>query len=411
MHYYREFMMNPYGAEPAADNHGFSQLPVIRIIYAGKGMVAIFFVLSGFVLTYSPLKKITSISERHQDQGDAIESQEFPVTRVSTSPTRAADELITGLCSSILRRGIRLFAPMLVIAWMSCLVTWYYPTFFPGNWRESDPTFLQHVWRFVGITLPVFNPFQWGIYHPLSFNQCWTLPVEYRGSMVVFLMCMATARLRTRARKVIVLGSAFWALYLQHGDVFAFLCGMFLAELRFCPLSKDFSFLRWVPRSVTYTLSICALFLSLMLMGWPENGPKDVEPFQTFLQLTPSAWKGSVETVTFFWSYATAPVLLAAVENLPPVQWLVSTAPMLYLGEISFAFYLLHWMGFLWPGWEMMIEMVNVQHWPKDPSFYLMYFTILGMLIVAADYFWRLVDEKCVKLGKALVDWLGIHKS
>lgn len=73
MHYYREFMMNPYGAEPAADNHGFSQLPVIRIIYAGKGMVAIFFVLSGFVLTYSPLKKITSISERHQDQGDAIE--------------------------------------------------------------------------------------------------------------------------------------------------------------------------------------------------------------------------------------------------------------------------------------------------------------------------------------------------
>ncbi|KAI4592927.1 hypothetical protein KJ359_010375 [Pestalotiopsis sp. 9143b] len=166
-----------------------------------------------------------------------------------------------------------------------------------------------------------------------------------------------------------------------------------------------------VPRSVTYTLSICALLLSLMLMGWPENGPKDVEPFQTFLQLTPSAWKASTETVTFFWSYASAPVLLAAVENLPPVQWLVSTAPILYLGEISFAFYLLHWMGFLWPGWEMMIRMVNVQHWPMDPSFYLMYFTILGMLIVAADYFWRLVDDKCVKLGKALVDWLGIHKS
>lgn len=73
MHYYRDFMSNPYGAEPAANNHGFSQLPIIRIIYAGKGMVAIFFVLSGFVLTYSPLKKITSISERHQDQEDVVE--------------------------------------------------------------------------------------------------------------------------------------------------------------------------------------------------------------------------------------------------------------------------------------------------------------------------------------------------
>lgn len=72
MHYYKEFTSNPYGAEPAASNHGFSQLPVIRIIYAGRGMVAIFFVLSGFVLTYSPLRKITSMSERHHDN-DAIE--------------------------------------------------------------------------------------------------------------------------------------------------------------------------------------------------------------------------------------------------------------------------------------------------------------------------------------------------
>lgn len=67
MHYYTEFTSNPYGAEPAASNHGFSQLPVIRIIYAGKGMVAIFFVLSGFVLAYSPLRKITSMSESYND--------------------------------------------------------------------------------------------------------------------------------------------------------------------------------------------------------------------------------------------------------------------------------------------------------------------------------------------------------
>jgi peptidoglycan/LPS O-acetylase OafA/YrhL len=428
MHYYRDFMSNPYGAEPAASNHGFSQLPIIRIIYAGKGMVAIFFVLSGFVLIYSPLKKITTMAERRQDHSTALEVGRYshnatdswtnilrqheglPGAQMPTAPTPPSDELITGLCSSILRRGFRLFAPMLVVACMSCLITWHYPSFFPGNWRANDPTFLEHVWRFVGITLPVFNPFQWGTYHPLSFNQCWTLPIEYRGSMVVFLMCIATARLTTRARKIVVLGLALWALYLQHGDVFTFLSGMFLAELRTRPLSDDMPFLTKVPWPITYTLSVCVLLLSLMVMGWPENGPKDIEPFQTLLQFTPTAWRANAESVTFFWSYASAPFLLTAVENLPPAQWLLSIAPILYLGEISFALYLLHWMAFLWPGWEMMIRMVNVLHWPMDYSFYLMYFTILALLIVAADYFWRVIDERCVKIAKALVNWLGVHR-
>ncbi|KAM0809824.1 putative Acyltransferase 3 domain-containing protein [Seiridium cardinale] len=379
VHYYREFVSNPYGADPPENNHGISQIPIIRVMYAGKGMVAIFF------------------------------NTTLPDPCVASSSIISAEDLITGLCSSILRRGIRLFTPMLVVACMSCLLTWNYPSFFPGNWRADNPTFSQHVWRFVGITLPVFNPFQWDIYHPLSFNQCWTLPVEYRGSIVVFLMCMATAQLTTRARKIIILGMAIWALYWVHGDMFAFLTGMFLAELRSCPLSDDLIFIRKIPQRVTEVLSICVLLSALMLMGWPENGDKGVEPFKTMSLLIPTGWRATDEMVTFFWSYTTAPVIMAALENLPSAQWLLSTKPILYLGEISFSFYLLHWMGFLWPGWEMMARMVNVLHWPMDWSFYLMYFTILAMLVMSADVFWRLIDEKCVSAGKGMVEWLGVH--
>jgi peptidoglycan/LPS O-acetylase OafA/YrhL len=388
-HYYRDFISNPYGAEPAESNHGISQLPIVRVIYAGKGMVAIFFVLSGFVLTYSPLRKIANPS------------------RTST------DELITGLCSSILRRGVRLFAPMIVLAVMSCLMTWHYPAFYPGNWRESNPTFLQHMWRYVQITLPVFNPFRWDIYHPLSFNQCWTLAVEYRGSMVVFLMCVATARLTTRARKLVVLSSALWALHWGRGDMFTFLSGMFLAELRYCPLSEDFTFMGKcrIPWRVTYALSTCLLLLSLLIIGWPENGDVGVEPFKTLAQFIPNAWRVNNEWITFFWSYVGAAGLLTAVENLPPAQWLLSTTPILYLGEISYAFYLLHWMAFLWPGWNMMVYFVNVLQWPHDLSFYIMFVLTLALLIVVADYFWRTVDEGCVRMGKTFVEWLGVHNS
>src|SRR5690242_11309159 len=36
----------------------FIQLPFLRIIYSGRPMVHIFFVISGFVLSYKPLKSI-----------------------------------------------------------------------------------------------------------------------------------------------------------------------------------------------------------------------------------------------------------------------------------------------------------------------------------------------------------------
>ncbi|KAK6085448.1 acyltransferase [Seiridium cupressi] len=388
-HYYRSFN-NPYGAEPVEENHGISQLPIIRIIYAGKGMVAVFFVLSGFVLSYSPLRKING--------------------SLSTS---SASSLVAGLCSSLLRRGVRLFAPMVVLVFLTCLVTWNYPSFYPGHWRDADPKFLQHLWRYVMITLPLFNPFFWDTYHPTSFDQCWTLAVEYRGSMVVFLMCVTTSRLTTRARKIVVLLSALWALHWLRSDVFCFLSGMFLAELRYCPLSDDFPLVRKcrVPWVVTSTLASCVLMASMLVIGWPPGGDAGIEPYKTIGQLIPDVWRSSNDSITFFWGSIGAFGSLAAIENLPSVQWVLSTAPILYFGEISFSFYLLHWMAYMWPGWEMMIYFTEVIQWSRDVSFYAMFTLTLLLLIVASDYFWSVVDERCVSMGKILIDWLGVHAS
>ncbi|KAK9788650.1 putative Acyltransferase 3 domain-containing protein [Seiridium cardinale] len=366
VHYYREFVSNPYGADPPENNHGISQIPIIRVMYAGKGMVAIFFVLSGFVLTYSPLRKIASLSAQRDDS-------QYDITRP--------------MCRFIIhniRRGSDHWSMFLYTPpWHSSL-----HAHARGGMHvlSSDLELSFVLSRELAGGQPDILPTR------LALRRHYTT-MEYRGSIVVFLMCMATAQLTTRARKIIILGMAIWALYWVHGDMFAFLTGMFLAELRSCPLSDDLIFIRKIPQRVTEVLSICVLLSALMLMGWPENGDKGVEPFKTMSLLIPTGWRATDEMVTFFWSYTTAPVIMAALENLPSAQWLLSTKPILYLGEISFSFYLLHWMGFLWPGWEMMARMVNVLHWPMDWSFYLMYFTILAMLVVSADVFWRLIDE------------------
>jgi peptidoglycan/LPS O-acetylase OafA/YrhL len=387
--YYNSRFKPPYGANPAEQNHAISQLPILHIIYAGTPMVCIFFVLSGFVLAYSPLRKVNA-------------------------PSQLSDrELNTGLCSSILRRAIRLFMPLVILAILTCFVTWIYPTFRPGDWRRDDPSFLQHAWRFVEITMPLFNPFSWELYQPLSFEHCWSIAAEYRGSMVIFLVCIATSRLTTRARKVVVSCLALWAMYLGRSDIFCFLSGMVLAELRFFPLTQDIPFMKEanIYRHVSYSLATCLLLFSLLLLGWPDTGDAGVEPFKSLVTLTPAIYMVNTTQETFFWGSVGAVGFMIAVENLPPVQWLFSTVPLLYLGEISFSFYLLHWMAFLWPGMEMMRYFMLALGWTWNFSFYCMVFTILALLVVCSDYYWRGVDQKCVEMGKVVVNWLGVHES
>lgn len=387
--FYGSNYQRPYGAIPAEENHAITQLPILRMIYAGTAMVCIFFVLSGFVLAYSPLRKINAPSQF------------------------SGHDLNIGLCSAILRRAIRLFTPMVIVIILTCFVTWIYPSFTPGNWRQGDPTFLQHAWRYIQITMPLFNPFVWEPYTPLSFEHCWSIAAEYRGSMVVFLTCTATSRLTTRARKLVVGSLALWSLYLGRSDIFCFLSGMVLAELRYFSLTDDFPLTKRmnIPRHVSYLLAAFLLVFSLLLLSWPAAGDSGAEPFKSLAKLTPERYLGSVLSTTFFWGSVGAVGLMIAVENLPPVQWLFSTAPLLYLGEISFSFYLLHWVVFLWPGMEMMLFFMIDLRWSRDFSCYVMVFTILPLLVACSDYYWRCVDQKCVEVAKSVVNWLGVHKS
>ncbi|KAM3509685.1 hypothetical protein MY10362_000479 [Beauveria mimosiformis] len=78
------FESNYRGWGDQADDHHIIQLPFIRVLVSGGFMVAIFFVISGFSLTYGPLDRIY--------RGDT-------------------DAAIGSLPSSLFRRPFRLFLP------------------------------------------------------------------------------------------------------------------------------------------------------------------------------------------------------------------------------------------------------------------------------------------------------------
>ncbi|KAI4594367.1 hypothetical protein KJ359_008391 [Pestalotiopsis sp. 9143b] len=388
--FHDKFFYRAYGAEPAEENHYFTQLPIIRVMYAGKAMVAVFFVLSGFVLSYSPLQSMTE-------------------------PSPSSDSaLVTGLCSSILRRGVRLFAPMVAMITMTCLMTWFYMPARPWHLQDDDHSLIQHIWQYVKMALPLFNLYDWTRYTPSSFDHCWTLAAEFRGSMAVFLMCIATARLSTAARKVTILFTAVWAL-LQHGrgDLFSFLVGMLLAECRHRPLSEDLTLVcktkRKIRRPLQQALAVCLLLASLVAMGWPEDGHGGVEPYKTMAALVPDRWAQGAEDTTSFWGYVAAPGLLVAIDGLPAARRLLSAAPMLYLGEVSYSFYLLHWAAFALPGRILMDLFTGPLGWSRTWGMYAMLLGTCVVLLWAADLFWRTIDEGCVRLARGFVGWLGVY--
>ena len=147
-----------------------AQQPIIRVIHCGDGAVSIFFIISGYVLSYRLLMLMRN---------------------------KETERLLDSLASSTLRRYLRLYGSVCVATFMSMLMIWFnlirpYKNRSQGyvsvgsseNWFEdfvnfSNPfTNLEQVW------------FQ-DIFCARYLYPTWTIPLEFRASMVVFAFCTA----------------------------------------------------------------------------------------------------------------------------------------------------------------------------------------------------------------------------
>lgn len=86
------------------------QFPIVRILYNGQGMVAIFFVVSGYALSYKPLKLI-----RKRDSAALLDS----------------------MASMIFRRHMRLYLPLIFTTFIAMCLG--YLGAFPDNWVPAFP--------------------------------------------------------------------------------------------------------------------------------------------------------------------------------------------------------------------------------------------------------------------------------
>ena len=103
------------------------------------------------------------------------------------------------LASSVFRRPFRLFKPVIMLEIVSEIA--FYSRVHP--WVQLHDYNLETLWEvaahFIGFQQASLHPFIAGL--PISLNiQIWTIPVEARGSFIVFLLVLATSHMRIFGR-------------------------------------------------------------------------------------------------------------------------------------------------------------------------------------------------------------------
>lgn len=343
-----------YGAvpeeQPPTDHHRYSllRLPIIRLLYSGPPMVAIFFVISGYVLSFKPLKLMRA--QQHES-------------------------LMLSMTSSVFRRGLRLFLPCFASTFLVIILAQLnlYKITEPFSERmraikedhcytQPDPwsqftDWLQQMLIFV-------NVFDWSLYAgSIELDRhLWTIPVEYRCSMVLFLTHIMVARMSPRLRLSVLTGLIAWGVSWNRWELCPFWAGMMIAELDIIStgqmtndtplmalssntsdLEKDqnrvISTTHQPARSPFTTVYWVIWGLSLFLLSYPDAAGHATPGYITLTSLIPASFTEmhrfwpTIGAILIVWSSCHLVMLRDTIFCSKPIQ---------YLGKISFPLYVMH---------------------------------------------------------------------
>jgi len=401
-------------------NYHILKLPIIRLFYQGPPMVCLFFVISGYALSLKPLKLARS---------------------------RSHEAFTTTMTSFVFRRAFRLFLPtaastlLIVFLLRVGLYEWTRafaddPTYMPNvretHYRRFDTTSAQladWAWNLFGF----FHVWGWEKYGgSMGIDvHLWTIPVEYRASMALFLTLIGTARLKTGLRFLCVGLAMLFTYRSDRWEMLLFFFGMVLAEWdlirgahKAAPTDQSLqqmemstpSLLGPIPsaptppprggRRLKTIMWISLSVLALYLMSQPDVGYEATPGWRFLSSLIPEWFSNKYR----YWQCVGAVLFVLSVGYSPAWQRFFNTAVVQYFGRISYALYLmhgpvLHTFGYATERW--MWGITGIEGSAYVWGFVLASLFVVPMVVWAADVFWRAVDAPTVRFAK----WLEVRCS
>lgn len=396
----------------ANSNFGIHQLPIVHLLISGHVMVAIFFVISGYVLSFRPLKTIRS---------------------------RSYEQTFMVLSSATFRRAFRLYLPTMI--GMFCVLVAVQLGLFNESRRVVDrggtitavneqhppvmETTSEQLWDWYKTVVRLTNCWSWKLYYNNYNPHLWTIPVEFRCSIVLFLTLLAISRFTTRVRLILeallIWFSARWGRW----DVVLFLGGLVLVEIDLAngvwttPRNSSNRPANTLPGTgekppesshpVNHIFGQHATLFwkwffvfGLYVASSPNSAGRYTPGFRWLAELTPRTYP---EPHRFPQSLG-AFMLVHAITNCTAIQRLFTAPISQYLGRISYAFYIvhgpiLHGLGFaLMPRlWAVTGRETNLQFCAGAA---VGWSVCLVLSLWLADLFWRVVDVPCVSFTRWL---------
>ncbi|KAJ4395808.1 hypothetical protein N0V93_000022 [Gnomoniopsis smithogilvyi] len=328
MLWFDKIIMDAYGAPGSADT--FFQLPIVRTFNSGTASVATFFVISGYVITIKTL------------------------TIIHKGGPQSNERLLPTLCGAFFRRPFRLFVPAIVSTFMIAVINQHFGIFERSVRRLPDLNSQLSDWY--NETLRMLNTFdlhktRYGVAVPIYNAHLWTIPIEFKNSVLVFMLLLVFAKVRRWIHMMGVFGVAWCVLFTQ-GDIDAalFCIGLILAEMTliFPPTGQrgnaSATSTTYLARTdglgywIRHFITIASAILGLHLMGYPLQDNVHAGGFQTISEWTPKPFypePGSVPYGQTVWSIGIGAVLYitactySAPLRLPPhlSRWIPTGIP------------------------------------------------------------------------------------
>ncbi|KAF4551544.1 Hypothetical protein D9617_13g100450 [Elsinoe fawcettii] len=388
-----------------------------NFLWAGKPGVLLFFVISGYALSHGFMSKTE------------------------------AEIILPKLASSIFRRYLRLFLPVFLATFLTmiCVATGIVPH--ESMLSPLESSFGRLFMHWLQTSFELANPFSpvagYHTAHVWFGFQMWTIPVEFRGSMILFLYLAMSYRL-SKAKRLSLIAIATPALYYWDAVyVSLFMFGSALAltepttsiELPLSSLDRTGPW-QWMARIyhnhrdvIVLPLFVIAAWFYHVPYHFPVLTTPDVYfPWQylTSYPITPpppadqkldemTAHKQEVdrEHVIQIFSGIASVVIIFCLQRSRYLRWPFETRIMLYLGQISFGLYLTHltvifslYHNFIQP-WRAAKGIESF--WMTWNGWFVTYLALLVVAITVADWFER-ADAVIQRQVKWLWNWLSLKE-
>jgi peptidoglycan/LPS O-acetylase OafA/YrhL len=356
----------------------FFQLPIVRILYSGPTL-PVFFAVSGYVLSVKPMKLIRSGSN---------------------------EKLYNHLASGIFQRGIKLFGPP-VISTLIVLVFFQLGFYsfdydsMPGaipTLPNHEPTFALQIYDWCEFfSQHLTNIWTWQYQVTTYDDHLWSIPVQYRCSMILYTMLIGLSRLRYGYRTFFALFFAMYSMWIGRWEVFVYVVGMVLGEYETSIQEHQSESQSTSRRKSNYSILVeifylLGFILALLLASFPRSPGGNM--------LVYSVPYGLTEKYTVWHSCGTI-IMLLTIPRSRVLHYIFTSSCLLYLGTLSFSIYLVHGPVLHLVGYRLVVRAADL--FQKTPGegfpFALSFLTVFLIVVWIADLFKRVVQTGCVRFS------------